>query len=367
MGKRISARTYQRINGSNFSSMRPKRKRRRGCLWSVIFILLLALGAGAAYAYWLHTRPIGRHTETIYLLIDSKTDGSALREQIHMKVYPTRPQLFDLYWQFYDVDNKLRTGRYAVPASVTTDQLMRIITEGEQTLVSVPLSGVRTEAELMRTFDKFLMIDSAELEYSWADSITLAKRGSSRAEAIGLLFAESYELPWDISAPALIDTIMAKHTAFWTNERRSQADSLGLSPLQLSTLASIVEEESGKLDEYPLIAGLYINRLRKNMLLQSDPTVKYALGDFTLRRILKVHLTTPSPYNTYYTLGLPPGPIRIPRRSSLEAILKTKPHDYLYMCAKEDFSGYHNFAVTYGEHLHNARLYQKELNKRGIK
>lgn len=330
-------------------------------------LLLLLFGAAGGYAYWLHTRPVGRHAEVVYLLIDKQTDGAALRTQIHKKIYPTRPQLLDLYWRLYDVDNKLRTGRYAVPVDVTTGELMQIITEGEQALVSVPMSGIRMEADLGRTLDKFLMLDSTDLAPLLADSAWLAQHGSTRPEALGLLFAESYELPWDISLEALRDSIVTRHAAFWTAERRTQLDSLGISPMQLSTLASIVEEESGKLDEYPLIAGLYLNRLRKGMLLQSDPTVKYALGDFSLRRILKVHLTTPSPYNTYYAVGLPPGPIRIPRRNSLEAILQTKPHDYLYMCAKEDFSGYHNFAASYAEHLRNARLYQRELDKRGIK
>lgn len=348
--------------------MRPRRRKGRGCLWgSIVIVLFLLLALGAGYAYWLHTRPVGRHAETVYLFIDGKTDGAALRAQIHKKIYPTRPQLFDLYWRYYDVDSRLRTGRYAVPAEATTDELMRIITEGEQALVSVPLSGLRTEAEFIGTLDKFLMADSATLHAAWADSAALAARGCSHAEALGLAFAESYDLPWDISPAALADSITARHTDFWTPERCALADSLGLSPLQIATLASIVEEESSKRDEYPLIAGLYINRLRRGMPLQSDPTVKYALGDFSLRRILRVHLSTPSPYNTYYTTGLPPGPIRIPRRSSIEAILETKPHDYLYMCAKEDFSGYHRFASSYAEHLRNARLYQKELDRRGIK
>lgn len=366
MSKKVSTKTYQRINGANFSSIRRKRRKSNGCVWSsIVFLLLLGLGAG--YAYWLHTRPTGRHTETVYLLIDSKTDSEALREQIHRKIYPLRPQLFDIYWKLYDVESKIRTGRYAIPTGVNTRTLIQILTEGPQALVSVPLTGIRTEQEFISTLDRFLMADSAELLSAWTDSAELAKLGCSREEALGLVFAENYDLPWDIDPSSLRDSIILRYKAFWTPDRRTQLDSLELSPLQLSTLASIIEEESNKLDEYALISGLYINRLRKGMPLQSDPTVKYALGDFSLRRILRVHLSTPSPYNTYYTVGLPPGPIRIPKRSTLEAILKTKPHNYLYMCAKEDFSGYHNFSSSYTEHLRNARLYQRELDRRGIK
>lgn len=154
---------------------------------------------------------------------------------------------------------------------------------------------------------------------------------------------------------------------FWTDDRREKARKLGLTPVEVATLASIVEEESAKPDEYPAIARLYMNRLKKGMLLQADPTVKYATGNFALRRITGEHLRTPSPYNTYLHPGLPPGPLRTPSKSTIDRVLSAPAHTYLYMCAKEDFSGYHNFASDYATHTANARRYQKELNRRGIK
>ena len=158
-----------------------------------------------------------------------------------------------------------------------------------------------------------------------------------------------------------------EYEKFWTNDRLEKAKEIGLTPVEISTLASIVEEECTYSDEYPKVAGLYMNRLHIGQVLQADPTVKFAVGDFSLRRILNVHTEIDSPYNTYRVKGLPPGPIRIPSIKGIDAVLNYTKHNYLYMCAKEDFSGYHNFAANYQEHLRNRSLYIKALDARGIK
>ena len=158
-----------------------------------------------------------------------------------------------------------------------------------------------------------------------------------------------------------------EHDAFWSEERLGKAQAAGLTPDEVATLASIVDEETANDAEKPMVAGMYINRLRTGMPLQADPTIKFALHDFSLRRIYHGHLETDSPYNTYRNTGLPPGPIRIPSISGIDAVLDYVRHDYLYMCAKEDFSGTHNFARTYREHLANAAKYTKALNQRGIR
>ena len=161
--------------------------------------------------------------------------------------------------------------------------------------------------------------------------------------------------------------MLKEHKRFWNSTRLAKAKAQGLTPDEVMTLASIVDEETAKDDEKPMVAGLYLNRLKRGMLLQADPTVKFALGEFELRRILYVHLQTDSPYNTYRYAGLPPGPIRIPSMSAIESVLNPERHPYIYMCAKEDFSGYHNFASTLTQHNANARRYQQALNKRGIR
>lgn len=366
MARKISVATYQRLNGSSYGSRRP-RKQSRSWLWVLLGILVVALGGALYWAYQIYTAPIGRHTETVYILIRKGSTAEEVREQIHKKIWPTRPNVFDFFWRYRDVDEHLRSGRYAVPPETTADSLMQILVHGEQALVSLPLQGVRTETELVQQLDKHLMLDSAEIRKFFLDSAALAAQGVERESARSLFFAQTYQLPWDVELAALVDSVALRYRAFWTAKRKAQADSLGISRADATALAAILEEESGKKDEHTRIAGLYLNRLRKGMPLQSDPTIKFALGDFALRRILFEHLSVDSPYNTYNRVGITPGPIRLVRPESVDAVLGAEAHPYFYMVAREDFSGYHNFAADYATHLRNARLYQQELNRRGIK
>lgn len=191
--------------------------------------------------------------------------------------------------------------------------------------------------------------------------------GVTPETAACLFIPNTYEVYWDITPAKLLQRMKREHDAYWTENRKKLAEKAGLTTNEVYTLASIVEQESANEKERPMIAGMYLNRLRQGMKLQADPTVKFALGNFGLRRILHEHLIVDSPYNTYQHEGLPVGPICIPSQNAIESVLHYAPHDYLYMCAKEDFSGTHNFAKTYAEHLMNARKYTDALNKRGIK
>lgn len=339
----------------------------RSRLWFVLVGLVLVLATGCYWGYKLYTAPIGRHTEVVYLLIDRESTPQEVRAQLHKKIWPVHPRVFDFFWSYRGVDERLRAGRYAIPPETTADSLMKILIYGAQAPVRISLRGLRTEAELVGQLDKYLMLDSAEIVRFFADSVSLQARGLDREQARSLFLADEYKLLWDSSLDQLIDSLTLWHDSFWTADRRARADSLGLRPHEVSALAAILEEESGKPDEYPRIAGLYLNRLRRGMPLQSDPTIKFALGAFGLRRILHEHLAVDSPYNTYRYTGLTPGPIRLVKAETLEAVLAAEHHAYLYMCAREDFSGYHSFAESYAVHLGNARRYQQELNRRGIK
>jgi UPF0755 protein len=181
-----------------------------------------------------------------------------------------------------------------------------------------------------------------------------------------MFIPNTYEVYWDTGTENLLKRLKKEHERFWNEDRRKKAEKIGLTPLQVSVLASIVEEEATYADEYPVVAGLYLNRLRKGMRLEADPTVKFAVGDFTLRRILFTHLEVESPYNTYKNTGLPPGPIRVASIRAIDGTLSPAEHKYLFMCARDDLSGRHNFAVTHAEHARNARAYQRALNARGI-
>lgn len=276
-----------------------------------------------------------------------------------------------LGWR-WDIYNKVlsfrpRTGRYHVLGEMTCLGLYRLLRNGSQEPMNLVIPTSRTMDRLASVLSQSLMVDSAEIAQALTDSSYLATHGYTTATIPALFIPNTYEVYWDISVDKLMERMERENSHFWTAERKSKAEACGLTHEEVATLASIVDEETANNAEKPMIAGLYLNRLRIGMKLQADPTVKYAVGDFSLRRILGKHLLTESPYNTYRVYGLPPGPIRIPSIAGLEAVLNHAEHPYLYMCAKEDFSGTHNFARTLSEHYLNARRYIRALNERGIR
>jgi len=200
------------------------------------------------------------------------------------------------------------------------------------------------------------------------NSDTVAQKyGFNRDNFFDMFIPNTYEFFWNTSTTDFFERMNKEYKVFWNDERLAKAKALDLTPIKVSNLAAIVKGEALHVDEMPKIAGLYINRLRKGMLLQADPTVIFANEDFTIRRVLNKHLRTDSPYNTYIYRGLPPGPIMMPSIAAIDAVLNYQQHGYVYMCAKDDFSGYHNFANTMAEHLVNARKFQKALDERNIK
>jgi UPF0755 protein len=214
---------------------------------------------------------------------------------------------------------------------------------------------------------KKLMLDSATIADALYSDEVCQKYGYDTCTVAALFVPNTYDVYWNLSPKALLDRMQKECKKFWNEDRMKKAEALKMTPVEVSTLASIIDEETSNDGEKPMIAGMYYNRLQTDMPLQADPTVKFAIGDFSIRRIYNNMLSINSPYNTYRNTGLPPGPIRVPSIAGLDAVLNMVHHDYLYMCAKEDFSGTHNFARTYQEHLANAAKYSAALNKRGIK
>lgn len=261
----------------------------------------------------------------------------------------------------------VRPGRYEVAPGKSTLQLVRDLRNGRQAPVRLTIPNVRTMNDLAARLGRQLEADSAEWAASFADSAFCSQFGCDTATLACLFLPNTYEVFWNVTPAQLTRRMKRESKAFWTQERLQAAEAAGLTPFEVITLASIVDQETANNEEKPLIAGMYLNRLREGMKLQADPTVKFALHRFDLRRILHEHLTVDSPYNTYHYEGLPPGPIAIPALSSIDAVLHYAHHDYLYMCAKEDFSGTHRFAATYEEHMRNARRYAEALNRRGIR
>ncbi|MDR1746949.1 MAG: endolytic transglycosylase MltG [Tannerella sp.] len=328
-------------------------------------VLLLLAGAGGYVCYVLFT-PNFSPAQTQYIYIYPEKDFSDLCRQLQ-EAGCSHIESFRKATQLLNYQDELKTGRYAIHSGLNNYSLLKDLRRGEQAPVRITFNNIRLKEDLAERLSEQLMLDDNELLVLMNDSEYCAAMGFIPQTIKAMFIPNTYEVYWTISAEKLMQRMKQEFTAFWTPERLEKAENIHLSPVEVSVLASIVEEESAVADEYPVIAGLYINRLRKGIPLQADPTVKYAAGDFTLKRILDVHLRTDSPYNTYLHEGLPPGPLRVPSITALNATLNYKQHNYLYMCAKEDFSGRHNFAVTLAEHNRNAKLYHQALNKRNIR
>ncbi len=267
----------------------------------------------------------------------------------------------------YDKDASVRSGRYQIENQMSNQKLIRNLRNGNQSPVNLTFNNIRTKEQLAGRLAQQLMPDSLEILSLLRDSAYQQKFGLDTLNAVSLFLPNTYEVFWNIKAEKLFDRMKREYDNFWTEENKRKAAAIPLTPLEVSVLASIVDGETNNVAEKPIVAGLYINRLRIGMPLQADPTVIFATGDFTIRRVLNKHLKMDSPYNTYKNRGLTPGPIRIPTISALEAVLNYDKNDYLYMCAKETFNGEHNFASNWATHLQNARKYQQALNERGVK
>lgn len=261
----------------------------------------------------------------------------------------------------------MRVGNYVIEPHTSNYKLVKLLRAGQHYPVKFAFNNVRTTDQLIEKVGNKFFFKPAELHALLHDSVFLARHNFTEATLPAMFIPNSYEIYYDITAEGFFEKMYAQYKQFWNASRKQTAQEIGLSPIEVSTLASIVEEENFRASEKAIIAGLYINRLRKGMLLQSDPTVKFALGDFTRKRILNADLAIDSPYNTYKYPGLPPGPIRIPEASTLDSVLHYRHHNYLFMCAKEDLSGYHNFTASAAEHAQNAARYRATLNRQNIK
>lgn len=266
-----------------------------------------------------------------------------------------------------NLPEQVKGGRYVVQPGTSIFRLVNKLRSGNQDAVRLTLGKYRTQEQLCGYLSERLeMQKDSMLALLRSDSV-IADCRLTRETMLCLFVPNTYEVYWNTSPEKLLQKMRKEYDRFWTPVRRGQCNTLGLSQTEVMTLASIVEEETNQDDERATVASVYLNRLRLGMPLQADPTVKYAVGDFTLRRILNKHLAVESPYNTYRYKGLPPGPICTPSIKSIDAVLSNKKTDYLYFCAKEDFSGHHNFARTPTEHMQNAHRFHQALNQRGIK
>ncbi|NVO03532.1 MAG: endolytic transglycosylase MltG [Bacteroidetes bacterium] len=338
----------------------------------IIWLAAIILIGGAIFGYKYYSIIYqsnvnlgNKETTFVYIPTNSKFDD-VVRILYENKVIINKNS-FEWVAERKKYKDHIKPGKYLVKADMSNNDLINMLRSGKQEPVKLVFNNIRTRFQLASKISKQIEADSVSLIDFLNDSDYLEKMHLTPENSIALFIPNTYSINWNTSAKEFIDRMYSEFQKFWNSDRRNKAKALKLTPEEVSILASIVQEETLKPDEMPKVAGVYLNRLRKDQKLEADPTVKFAVGDFTIKRILNRHLEIDSPYNTYKYKGLPPGPICLPSSKTIDRVLNAEKHKYIYFCAKEDFSGYHNFAVTFEEHKANAKRYQRELDRRNIK
>lgn len=345
-------------------------KRLKKIAISIFIILTITGGVGAYLAYRIIKQPnlaLGNKKSKI-IFIPTGSDFNDVLELLSKDGLLIDPVSFEWLAKQKQYTENVKPGRYRLLARMGNNELINILRSGMQEPVNVAFHSLRTKEELVSRICNKLEADSLELISYLNDRQYMQENfGMDANSALSLFIPNTYEFYWNTSAEDFLKRMAKEYKNFWTEERKAKAKKLGLSQTEVAILASIVQAEQWRHnDEKAIIAGLYLNRLRMGMALQSDPTIIYALGDFSIKRVLNKDKQIDSPYNTYKYLGLPPGPVNLPEISSLDAVLNAEKNNYLYMCAKEDFSGRHNFTRNYDEHMRNADRYRRALNKEKI-
>jgi UPF0755 protein len=325
----------------------------------ILSIVALILIIGIICGFSLLNKKV-RNNESVSLYIYPSENYENVLEKLEKNgVIEKNERAFSIFSKVKNLENNIKSGHYVIEPKTSQVDLVRTLANGLQTPVKLVINKVRLKQDFAKKIANQLMLSENDI------LLAIDNRENSQ-NLFDNIVCNTYEVYWNISAEKLLERLEKEANKWWENQS-NQLEKIGLSRHEVVVLASIVEEETNKNEEKPTIAGVYINRLKKDMLLQADPTVKYAVGDFTIKRVMYKHLQTESPYNTYLNKGLPPTAICLPNVSSLKAVLNYQKHNYMFFCAKEDFSGYHNFARTPAEHYRNAERYKNALNKLGIK
>ena len=332
-----------------------------------VLVSLAALGAvvGASLYYALLGKALDKE---VVVRIDANTTYDKIVGQVRPSMgNPIHRLAFDAYALALNLEHSYEEGNFSFAAGTSVFRVVRRMARGEQTPVKLVVGTARTLPHLAGKLSKQMAADSTTLLVAMRNKELRKEVGLVNDSTIVLFIPNTYEIYWDITPEKLLQRMHKEYNRFWNDSRTAKLERCGLSKYEVITLASIVYEETKAESEMATVAGVYINRLRKNMRLQADPTVKYAMGDFALKRLMHKHLKYESPFNTYVNAGLPPAPICIPSIAAIDAVLNYKEHSYLYFCARPELDGRHNFACTLDEHNANARKYADALNKRGIK
>ncbi len=329
----------------------------------VLFLLFSILGISFSfYAYQIiYTPNILVEKEDRLITVKDGDSFKDIQRELHEGNFVQDLVSFSFLARITGYDEQIKPGRYILKKNMTNLAALRILRSGKQEPVRITFNNVRLISELSEKITRNLDMAPEEFEVQLISFAMTNELGFNKDNVLAMFIPNTYEVYFNIAPEALIKRMRNEYQYFWDEGRKEKARKLGLNQIEVSVLASIVQAETIKGEEAPTIAGLYLNRLKKGIPLQADPTLVYAVGDFTLKRVLNEHKQIDSPYNTYKYLGLPPGPINLPEINSIDAVLNYSPSDYYYMCAREDFSGYHNFTNSYNEHMNNAIRYQRAL------
>ena len=352
--------------------MAKKKSSKNGTGWKkpvfIVLVILTCLGGASAWELYsiIYGPNVGLSKDKVYFYIPTGSTFQDVSNALVKQGFIHSQTTFDWVSEQKKYKLNIRPGRYRLKNGMSNNELVNLLRAGLQEPVMVTFNNVRLREELAGKIGKLIEADSTAIINLLNNNSFVATYGFNTSTFLTLFLPNTYEFWWNTSAEGFVERMATEYKNYWTAERRQKAKRLGLSQSEVSILASIVQKETNKNDEKPTVAGVYLNRLKKGMLLQADPTLVYANRDFGARRVLNKHKIIDSPYNTYKYKGLPPGPICLPSINSIDAVLDAQSHNYLYFCAKADNSGYHSFASNYADHLKNAREFQRELNRRKV-
>jgi len=319
----------------------------------LIYLLLFGINVSIEGKYAIIYIPEG---STYFQAMDSIESNLEIRNN----------RIFEWVARKKNYPSLVKPGRYMIDKDISYTGLINLLRSGRQTAVRITYNNIRTLNDLAGKIGGQIEADSSQIITFLCDPENYKDDGFTRENVISVFIPDTYEFFWNTGAGDLYERMLGEYRKFWNKERLAKAEEKGVTPVEVSILASIIDDEVAKQDEKPRIAGVYFNRLKRGIPLQACPTIKFALNDFSITRILTKHLQVDSPYNTYRHKGFPPGPIGCPTIEGIDAVLNAEEHDYLYFAARADFSGYHNFSRTLAEHNRYAAIYQRELNKRRI-
>lgn len=346
-----------------------KRRKRPAWVKILFWFLFLMIIASLISAYYLYQFVYSSNVWTpdgdeISIYISSNSDYEEVKQTLYSHGVILNRTSFEWLSKRKKYPELVKPGHYRIKEGMSNDELINMLRLGEQVPVKIIFNNIRTKEQFAKRIGEQLEADSASFMALLNDSVYMEKFGLGTETALTLFLPNTYEFYWNTDARQFLDRMNREYVTFWEGERDRKAEELGMNRQEVVILASIVEKETNKNDEKATISGVYVNRLNRNWRLQADPTLVYASGDFGLTRVLNEHKKIDSPYNTYMYTGLPPGPICIPSIASINAVLNTETHDFLFFCAKDDLLGYHVFASSITQHNRNARRYRRAIENR---